>query len=161
MTDCIDRLKSFPMLESISDQDIEDFAGLLNTVKAPAGSDIITEGETGSEMFFLIKGRVDVIKTTVFGDSFVCASLNDEEHSVFGEMALIDAEDRSATVRAVTDCVALSVSRRDFIEYTDSHPKAGVLLLRFISMNLARNIRHENENLNLVYQALIEEIESA
>ena len=155
-----DKLKSFPLLSTISGEELEDFNRLLKEKRFPAGTDIITEGDTGSDMYFLLKGSVDVIRKTIFGDSFICASLSGEEHSVFGEMALIDSDRRSATVRARTDCDTLAISRDDFTAYTESHPAAGVRLLRFISVNLVRNIRTENDNLNLVYQALIEEIES-
>lgn len=158
--DYINKLKAFPLFEKITENDLKSFAALLKPVSSPAGADIITEGETGSDMYFLIKGTVDIIKTTIFGDRFVCASLSDDIGCVFGEMALIDSDKRSATVRAKTDCVSLKISRTDFNSFADSHPAAGVALLRFIGVNLVRNIRKENENLNLVYQALIEEIES-
>ena len=139
-----DKLKQFPLFNSLSEKDLEDFASLLKVSKASAGENIITEGATGNDMYFLMDGSVDIIKTTC----------------VFGEMALIDSDTRSATVKARTDCVSLSISKKDFDAFADSHPAAGVSLLRFIGINLVRNIRKENENLNLVYQALIEEIES-
>ncbi len=160
MTKYTERLKSFPLFGNISESDLNDFASLLEEVKAPAGSNIITEGETGSDMYFLVEGEVDIIKTTVFGDKFVCASLGSNPGCVFGEMALLDSDERSASVKAKTDCVTLKISRNDFDKYAQSHPSAGVSLLKFIGINLVRNIRRENENLNLVYQALIEEIES-
>ncbi len=155
-----EKLKSFPLLSTISGADLDDFVKLLKPFTFSAGTDIITEGDTGADMYFLMSGSVEIIRRTIFGDSFVCASLSDEEHSVFGEMALIDSDRRSATVRAVTDCATLAISRDEFTAYTESHPAAGVRLLRFISIHLVRNIRTENDNLNLVYQALIEEIES-
>ena len=158
--DYTEKLKQFPLFNSISGRDLEDFASLLKECRACAGENIITEGATGSDMYFLTEGSVDIIKTTVFGDKFVCASLDSTMHCVFGEMALIDSDTRSATVRAKCDCVSLSISKKDFDSFAHSHPAAGVSLLRFIGINLVRNIRKENENLNLVYQALIEEIES-
>ena len=158
--DHLEKLRGFPLISALSADDREAFVRLLKPVRFPAGTDIITEGDTGSDMYFLLEGSVEIIRRTIFGDSFVCASLSDEQHSVFGEMALIDSDRRSATVRAQTDCDTLVITREDFTAYTESHPAAGVQLLRFISVNLVRNIRAENENLNLVYQALIEEIES-
>jgi CRP-like cAMP-binding protein len=160
MTKYTDKLKKFPLFGNLSEKDLDDFAALLEEVKAPEGSDIITEGETGSDMYFLIEGNVDIIKTTIFGDKFICASLGSETGCVFGEMALLDSDERSATVRARQACVTLKISRNDFDKYAESHPSAGVSLLKFIGINLVRNIRRENENLNMVYQALIEEIES-
>ena len=153
-------LKAFPMLSKIDDEALSVFAGMLREVRTYMGSNIISEGDDGSEMYILVEGTVDIIKTTVFGDEFVCATLDAGMHAVFGEMALIDKDKRSATVRAKTDCMALAIDNKSFDDFSSRYPKAGVELLKFINVNLVRNLRTENDNLNMVYQALIEEIES-
>ena len=157
--DYTESLKAFPMLQGISDEDLKFLSSLVKPGSTAAGADIIKEGDSGSEMYILTKGSVDIIKTTVYGDPFVVATLDDSMHCVFGEMAMIDNDKRSATVRAKTDCITLSIDRKKFDEFCDSHPASGVKLLRLIGINLVRNIRAENNNLRLVYQALIEEIE--
>ncbi len=153
-------LKAFPMLAKIDDEALSVFAGMLREVRTYAGMNIISEGDDGDEMYILVEGTVDIIKTTVFGDEFVCATLDADMHAIFGEMALIDKDKRSATVRAKTECMALAIDNKSFDDFSTRFPKAGVELLKFINMNLVRNLRTENENLNMVYQALIEEIES-
>ena len=152
-------LKEFPMLKGISDDDLSVLASLLKEHKITAGSDIIKEGDSGSELYVLVKGQVDIIKTTVYREPFVVASLDANMHCVFGEMAMLDNDKRSATVRAKTDCTVLSIDKKSFDDFCDSHPSSGVKLLRLIGVNLVRNIRTENNNLKMVYQALIEEIE--
>ncbi len=158
--DYTERLRAFPLLSGISDEDLRILAGLLKERRTSAGENIITEGESGDEVYVLLEGMVDIIKTTIFGDRFVVATLDANAHCVFGEMAMIDSDKRSATVRAKTDCVTFSVTRKDFDRFCEEHPRSGVELLRMISINLVRNIRLENNNLRLVYQALIEEIET-
>ena len=158
--DYVKELMAFPLLAKIKDEDIKILAGLLEVHKTQAGENIITEGDTGSEMYILIDGVVDVIKTTVFGDKFVVATLDAAKHCVFGEMAMVDNDKRSATVKAKTACTTLSIDHLSFGKFCDEHPKSGVELLRLISINLVRNIRTENNNLRMVYQALIEEIET-
>ena len=157
--DYLNKLRTLPMLAGIEDGDLKVLSGMLKEKHTKRGENIITEGETGDEMFVLIEGRVDILKTTIFGDVFVVATLDAESHSVFGEMAMIDNDKRSATVKAKTDCVTLAINRKDFDNFCNERPKSGVELLRLISFNLVRNIRTENNNLRMVYQALIEEIE--
>lgn len=157
--DDISLLREFPIFARVGDADVRAFAALLKESRAAAGTDIMAEGDSGSSMHFLVEGTVDIIKTTPFGDRFVCATFTAAMHCVFGEMALMDNDRRSATVRARTDCRTLYVEREDFDAFTAARPLAGVELLKFIGVNLVRNIRKENENLALVYQALIEEIE--
>ena len=111
-------------------------------------------------MYLLLEGTVEVLKTTLFGDPYVTASLKDSYHCSFGEMALIDQGTRSATVRAKTDCRTLSLSAEEFQRFCREYPAIGVELLMAVSATLVRNLRAENENLKIVYQALIEEIEA-
>ncbi|MBP5281595.1 MAG: cyclic nucleotide-binding domain-containing protein [Lachnospiraceae bacterium] len=157
--DHIATLRGFPLLSNIQDGDLKILSGMLKERHTKTGENVITEGESGDEMFVLVEGTVDVIKSTIFGDKFVVATLDAKSHCVFGEMALIDNDKRSATVKAKTDCTTLSIARKDFDRFCNEHPRSGVELLKLISTNLVRNIRTENNNLRMVYQALIEEIE--
>lgn len=156
----IEILKSIPLLSKISNQELEALNKLLTEETFEKGSNIITEGDTGSTMYILVDGTVDIIKTTIYKDEFVCATLNSNMHCIFGEMALLDSDKRSATVKAKTDCKTLSIDSESFNKFIYEYPKAGIELLKLLNINLIRNIRAENDNLKLVYQALIEEIES-
>ena len=158
--DHFEALKNFPLLKDITDDELKELIKLLTENKFAKGDKIITEGDDGNVMYVLIAGSVDIIKTTIYGEKFVCATLNENMHPVFGEMALLDNDKRSATVMAKTECITLSIDTKSFNEYIDKYPRAGIVLLKLMNLNLIRNIRVENENLKLVYQALIEEIES-
>ena len=156
----IEILKSFPLLSKIDDNELNALIKLLKKEDFIAGSNIITEGEMGNIMYILIDGMVDIIKTTIYKDEYICATLNSNMHCMFGEMALLDNDKRSATVKAKTNCKTLSIDSESFNKYIYEYPKAGIELLKFMNINLIRNLRSENDNLKLVYQALIEEIES-
>ena len=158
--DNIKILKDIPLLSKIDDNELNAFNKLLKEESFEAGSNIITEGDTGSTMYILIDGTVDIIKTTIYKDEFVCATLNSNMHCIFGEMALLDNDKRSATVKSKTNCKTLSIDSESFNKFIYEYPKAGIELLKLLNINLIRNLRLENDNLKLVYQALIEEIES-
>ncbi len=153
-------LRTFPLLTKLSDDDLACLAAVMQEKTFPAGTTILREGEAGDEMYLLLSGSVDVLKTTPYGDPYVTASLNDSYHCSFGEMALIDRGVRSATVRAKTDCRTLSLSFDAFQQFCREYPNVGLELLFSVSGTLVHNLRMENENLRIVYQALIEEIES-
>ena len=153
-------LRTFPLLSRLSDGELELLASVMRERLFPAGTEILREGEEGDEMFLLLKGSVDILKTTPFGDRYVTASLVDSYHCCFGEMALIDRGRRSATVRAKTDCRTLSLGYETFQSFCRDNPTIGLQLLMSISATLVRDLRMENENLHIVYQALIEEIEN-
>ena len=153
-------LKTYPLLSKLPEEDLARLADVMEPRTFPAGEEILREGDEGDEMFLLLEGRVDVLKTTPFGDRYVTASLLDSYHCSFGEMALIDRGPRSATIRAKTECRTLCLSREAFQEFCHTCPKVGLELLMSISVTLVRDLRRENENLHIVYQALIEEIEN-
>ena len=153
-------LKTFPLLSRLSDQDLALLAEVMRERDFPAGTEILREGETGDDMYLLLEGSVDVLKTTPFGEPYVTASLLDSYHCSFGEMALIDKGTRSATIRARTDCRTLCLDYASFQRFCREYPHIGLELLMSISVTLVRDLRRENDNLHIVYQALIEEIEN-
>ncbi len=77
-------LKTYPLLSKLADQDLALLAEVMEERRFPAGTEILREGETGDEMFLLLEGSVDVLKTTPFGDAYVTASLLDSYHCSFG-----------------------------------------------------------------------------
>jgi CRP-like cAMP-binding protein len=156
----IQGLKTFPLLSRLRDEDLALLAEVMEERRFPAGTEILREGEEGDEMFLLLEGDVDVLKTTPYGDPYVTASLKAGYHCSFGEMALIDKGRRSATIRAKTDCRTLCLGQEAFQRFCREHPPIGLELLMSISLSLVRDLRMENENLHVVYQALIEEIEN-
>ena len=156
----IDELKKFPLLKNLTDEDLTSLETYVKEEIFNENEDIITEGDMGDTLYILISGSVDVIKKTIYDDEFVCASLNDSMHCLFGEMAVIDSDKRSATIKAKTKCVTLSLNKESFDDFCNKHPYAGIELLKLMNANIVRNLRIENENLKLVYQALIEEIEN-
>ena len=158
--DMIRGLKTFKLFSRLPDEELACLAGVMEEKIFPAGTVILQEGDPGDHMYLLLEGTVEVLKTTLFGDPYVTASLKDSYHCSFGEMALIDQGTRSATVRAKTDCCTLALSAEEFQRFCREYPAIGVELLMAVSATLVRNLRAENENLRIVYQALIEEIEN-
>ena len=153
-------LKTFKLFSRLPDEELACLAGVMEEKIFPAGTVILQEGDPGDHMYLLLEGTVEVLKTTLFGDPYVTASLKDSYHCSFGEMALIEQGTRSATVRAKTDCRTLALSAEEFQRFCREYPAIGVELLMAVSATLVRNLRAENENLKIVYQALIEEIEA-
>ena len=156
----IDELKNFPLLKNLSDDDLTALETYVKEENFNEGDNIIKEGDIGDTLYILVSGKVDVIKTTIYDDEFICASLDASMHCLFGEMAVIDNDKRSATIKAKTACKTLSLNRDGFTDFCNKHPYAGIELLKLMNTNIVRNLRIENENLKLVYQALIEEIEN-
>ena len=74
----------------------------------PAGSRIVTEGETGDTAYLIVRGRCRVLKN-IAGEQRQVSVLG--PGTVFGEAGLLSARPRIATVEATEEVTAMVVSR--------------------------------------------------
>jgi len=84
--------------------------GKLKPWNFSAGQFIIREGEVGDMLYVIEKGVCDAIKE-IDGKEVVVSQL--KRGAFFGELAVMYDMPRTATVRATTDVVAVSLSRED------------------------------------------------
>jgi hypothetical protein len=104
----LDLLRSVEILSRLPEQIIERLARALVQVEAAAGETVITQGETGDRVYFLESGSVEITR-----DGRHVAHLGPGE--VFGEIALLRAIPRTATVTATSDSVFQSLERDVFL----------------------------------------------
>ena len=97
------------LFSACSADELERIAALASPRAASAGDELTRQGDEGDEFFVVIAG--DAI-ASVDGDTV--GELG--PGSFFGEMALIDGGERSATVTATTDMQLLVLDRHDFNE---------------------------------------------
>jgi CRP-like cAMP-binding protein len=126
----VESLRSVPLFEGATDDELRRVAGVTTEIRIPAGSIVFSEGELGMEAFVLLEGEAEVVR---HGQHV--ATIGPGE--VVGELALLDHSARSATVRAVTDVRAVSMSSREFHAVLESVP---TFLLRVCGL-LARRLR--------------------
>ena len=92
---------------------------LIVPLRFSAGQTIIRQGEPGSRFYIVNTGRVEVIRQTGTEEQ-VLATLGPGKY--FGEIALLEATLRTATVRAVEDSTVLSIARKDFTVLVENLP---------------------------------------
>jgi glucose-6-phosphate 1-dehydrogenase len=89
----------------------------LRPKAASPGQIIIKKGDPGAEMYLICRGEVEILD----GDGQVKAVLRDGD--CFGEVALLLAEPRTATVRAKTLCDLFTLEKTDFARILHEQPK--------------------------------------
>ncbi len=102
-------LKSIDLFSQIPGEDLARVAQIAEEIEFEAKETVITEGELGDSMYLIVAGRVQVAK-----GARVVVELGERES--VGEMAILDSEPRSATVRTLTPVRALKIEREDFYE---------------------------------------------
>ena len=94
---------------------------------------IFREGESAVFAYIVKSGAVEITKRSAAGEQ-VLAEL--APPTIFGEMALIDGNPRSAGARAKGDTVVTEVTEESFLTYLQQNPQAAVRIMKTISENL-------------------------
>ena len=97
------------------------------------GEYIFREGESAVFAYIVKSGNVEITKYAAAGEQ-VLAEL--APPTIFGEMALIDGNPRSAGARAKDDTVVTEVTEEAFLAYLRQNPEAAVRIMKNISENL-------------------------
>jgi CRP/FNR family transcriptional regulator, cyclic AMP receptor protein len=106
-----------------------DMAGHNDSVRYSAGATIFEEGEPGDCMYVVRSGRVELS----------CNSLELEtvsEGGIFGELALVDQEPRSACAIAATDCELSKIDAKRFEFMVQQTPFFAVEVMRTMARRL-------------------------
>jgi CRP-like cAMP-binding protein len=115
-----------------------DFAVLtgnnVETKFIKAGGIIFREGDNAHELFVIKSGQVRI---QLGNRTLAEFSAND----IFGEMALIDNEPRSATAIAVTDVELVGVSERQFLFMVGQTPYFALKVMRALAQRLRTTSR--------------------
>lgn len=138
---------------------IEDLAAVCRVRSIRKSEAVVEEGSLGESMFVLMRGRVRVEKRTPANDRYTVTFLSDEKGDFFGELGLLDADRRSATVTAETDCEVIVIERDRFLAFGDANPVAGLFVTRRIASNLATRLRRASDDVITLFAALVHEVE--
>lgn len=101
----------------------------IETRRIRAGSVIFREGEDADELFVIKSGYVRI----QIGNRVVADLTAD---TIFGEMALIDDEPRSATALAITDVEIVPVSEKQFLFLVSQTPYFALKVMRVLAQRL-------------------------
>ncbi|GAB4116513.1 MAG: hypothetical protein OHK0013_50120 [Sandaracinaceae bacterium] len=135
-----ERLPPIPVFSELSASAFGAVLQALKLVRVPAGSVVIAEGEAGTSFFVLASGEVRVTKRRVGGtdDEIELARLH--EGAIFGEMALVSAAPRTASVTAVRDSDVLEFDREALAVVAQEVGPLAAALDKFARERLLNNL---------------------
>jgi CRP/FNR family transcriptional regulator, cyclic AMP receptor protein len=128
----IELLKRVPLFAGCSKQELAQIATLADELTLPEGTRLITEGQLGHEFFALVDGEVDVTRKGKPVKHL-------EGGEFFGEMALVSARPRNATVTATTPIRVLVVHESGFRRLLHDSPKVQLKVLQTLADRAAEN----------------------
>ena len=125
-------LRSIPMFVPLPLTAVEDLAARLVPVRFAAGDALMREGESGDRFLIIAEGEVDVTQ-----GGHLLRSCGPGEG--VGEIALLRATPRTASVTARTAVLAEALSSRDFIAVVCGFPSSDAVAQAVVAERLARS----------------------
>ncbi len=112
------------------------------------GETVFREGDPGQQLFVIAKGEASV-RIRPAGATRDIRLVTFAPGTVFGEVALLDTEVRSASVEADAELVCYVLEQEVFQQLAQSHPAVAVTLLRNLGRELSNRLRRANR---VIYQ---------
>jgi CRP-like cAMP-binding protein len=127
-------LKKVPLFAQFSDEDLNAVAALMQTRKFAKHAVLVYEGDPGDALFIIIRGNVAVTRVSNDGKEAILSIL--KEGDFFGEMGVLDASPRSATIKALSEANVAVLARDEFLNLLGKTPQMGVSLVLALSARL-------------------------
>ena len=122
-------LKSLNLFKDTPENILADLATLMKEMQYEQGTEIFKEGETGDCMYIIQQGNIKIHKGNT-----TLAILKEKE--VFGELSLLDADTRSASATAETDCILYKIDQEPFYELMDERPEVAKGFIKILCQRL-------------------------
>ena len=133
----IDFLKSVNIFSDLTDSELKSIQELCKTRKYPKNSMIILEEEMGDVVFIVMSGTVKITRVNDEGKEVILAMLGSGE--VFGEMAILDGESRSANALSQENCEVVTINREDFLNLLKTNNKVSLNLMTEFAIRLRKS----------------------
>mgnify|MGYP006282825945 CR=1 FL=1 len=137
-----DVLTTADLLFGLNEEESAILIARGHRIKCLRGEVVMESGEAGAHLCVILRGQVEVVKGTgPHEDVLVVLGAGQG----FGEMALLDAGPRSATVRCISEEADLwCISSEALLTFCKGAPAVGYQLMYNLARDLAFKLRHRN-----------------
>jgi sulfate permease, SulP family len=134
-------LRDIPVLTGLDDEELALIAARLRRVHYKPGEIVIRQGGNDRNVYIVASG-ITTVRVNAAGTERQVRLASYARGTMFGEMALLDHQPRSATVTAENDVVCWVLSEDAFQALIAEHPVIAVRLLSNIARELSARLRH-------------------
>jgi CRP/FNR family transcriptional regulator, cyclic AMP receptor protein len=142
MINSVERLlfvRRVPIFKELRDDFLVRLASVMDELSFPANYTIFKQGEQGRSLYIVVSGRVKVH----MGEQKLAIFPQGES---FGEMAVFDAQPRSASATALEPCECLELTQEQLFDAIEETPEIAINIIGVLS----RRIRELNEKINAI-----------
>ena len=136
-------LKNNQIFQGLNDEEVNEIASICHEKDFTNGSTIFEEGSSGTAMYFLLQGQVD-IQMSMGSDTELATVHVVKEGDVFGELSLIDKAPRSAFTKAAGDSKTFILEAAKFEDLCKKNHHIGFIVMRNIAQLVSSRLRETN-----------------
>jgi CRP/FNR family transcriptional regulator len=137
--DPVELLALVPLFSELSREELERISQVAVPRSFPAGVRVFHEGDRSDACYLVRSGDLRVTREHPDGRAIALATLGPGD--LFGELAMLDGEARSASVETLSDSELVALPAADFRRLLADHPEISVKLVAA----LTRRLRETNE----------------
>jgi CRP/FNR family transcriptional regulator, cyclic AMP receptor protein len=136
-------LRGHYLFGSLTRQHIDRLSACTVTKTVKRGTNIFARGDPGTSLCAIREGTVNISVSTVDGKDAMFNVLG--KGAIFGEIALLDGNPRTADATAVTDCELFVIERRDFLPLMREEPEIALRIIEILCSKLRRTTEQAEE----------------
>lgn len=158
MEQSISLLQETDLFRNLTPTQIGKVLMISREVKFSEDDIVMKEGDFGDKLYIIRKGTVEVAKCLTMegmgegddditkGKNKVFTRLDASQHAVFGEVALLEETKRTATIRAVTDCIFYEIRKDEFLQLAEEDNQLGYRILLNLARIVSARLRKADED---------------
>ncbi|HWC08786.1 MAG TPA: Crp/Fnr family transcriptional regulator [Solirubrobacterales bacterium] len=145
----VDLLKSVALFADLEEGELERFSHVAVPRTFPAGTRVFHEGDSSDACYIVKEGSFRVTREHSDGRAITLATLGPGE--IFGELAMLDGDSRSASAEALSDGELLALPANDVRSLLARHPEIALKLVAGLVRRLrAANVRLTKQSFQTV-----------
>lgn len=129
-------LENFNLFEGIPKEKMQELEKITSMQETPKNQPIYFAKETSNSIFFLKRGRVKLSRISPDGKEMIMAIVNPGE--IFGELAILDMNDRSDFATSIESSLICAISKNDFKDFLEKNPDLNLKISRLIGFKLRK-----------------------
>jgi CRP/FNR family transcriptional regulator, cyclic AMP receptor protein len=126
-------LRKHPIFCDLEPEAFDQLCRYAKHATLKRGATIVSKGDPGNSLIAVISGTVKMSVSSPDGRSAIFNLIGAGE--VFGEIAVLDGQARTADATANTNCEIFVIDRREFLPFVRNHP---ALAMKFIELLCAK-----------------------
>ncbi|MCW5703445.1 MAG: Crp/Fnr family transcriptional regulator [Bradyrhizobium sp.] len=130
-------LKMNPMFADLGTDELQRIAGLCHTQQMAAGEVLFQKGDAGDALFGVRRGQVRIETGASDGSRLTLNFMGPGD--LFGEVAVLDGQNRTADATAGEPTELFVLRREDFLAFLEREPKVAIKIIMLLCQRIRQS----------------------